>query len=105
MDEEVACKELIINSTHHTDVVVIVTDASNLKRHLLLVTQIIDLKKPCILALNMIDEATKNDIVIYYKDLEHSLGIPIVAIDARNKKGIEELKQTITTAIHSLVMR
>ncbi len=98
MDEEVACKELIINSTHHTDVVVIVTDASNLKRHLLLATQIIDLKKPCVLALNMIDEATKNDIVIYYQDLEHSLGIPIVAIDARNKKGIDELKQTITQA-------
>lgn len=97
IDEEVACKALLdVNET--IDAIIIVADASNLKRHLLLATQIIDLKKPCVLALNMIDEAEKNDITIYIDELEKLLGIPIVAINSREKKGILELKETITKA-------
>jgi ferrous iron transport protein B len=54
LDEEVACKVLVGNDI---DVAVVVTDASNLKRHLLLATQVIDLKIPVLVVLNMIDEA------------------------------------------------
>lgn len=97
MDEEVACKALL-DSAEKIDVVIIVADASNLKRHLLLATQIIDLKKPCVLALNMIDEATKNDIVIYIDELQKILGIPVVAINSRDRKGILELKEAIAKA-------
>ncbi len=98
LDEEVACKELLLNTQNNSDIVIIVTDASNLKRHLLLATQVIDLKKPCVLVLNMIDEATANDVVIYYDDLEHSLGIPVIAIDSRNKVGLDNLKNQIANA-------
>lgn len=97
IDEEVACKALLSKS-EKIDVVVIVTDASNLKRHLLLATQIIDLKKPCVLALNMIDEAIKNNITIYKDELEKLLDIPIIPINSRNKEGIHELKEAITKA-------
>lgn len=85
MDEEVACKALL-SQEEKIDVVVIVTDASNLKRHLLLATQIIDLKKPCVIALNMIDEAEKNKITIYKEELEKLLGITVVPTNSRKKK-------------------
>lgn len=97
LDEEVACKSLL-STSEKIDVVVIVADASNLKRHLLLATQIIDLKKPCVLALNMIDEAVKNNITIYKDELEKLLDIPVIPINSRNKEGIHELKEAITQA-------
>lgn len=97
LDEEVACKSLL-SSSEKIDVVVIVADASNLKRHLLLATQIIDLKMPCVLALNMIDEAVKNNITIYKDELEKLLDIPVIPINSRNKEGIHELKEAITKA-------
>jgi ferrous iron transport protein B len=100
MDEEVACKALL-SETEKQDVVVIVLDASNLKRHLLLATQILDLKMPSVVALNMIDEAEKNNITIYIAELEKLLGVKVIPVNSRNKKGIDELKQAILTAAPS----
>lgn len=97
IDEEVACKALL-SEADKQDVVVIVLDASNLKRHLLLATQILDLKMPTVVALNMIDEAEKNNITIYKDELEKLLGVQVVAVNSRNKKGIDELKQAILKA-------
>ncbi len=97
IDEAVACKALF-NEREKIDVIVIVVDASNLKRHLLLATQVIDLKKPCILALNMIDEAEKNNITIYVKELEQVLGIPVIPVNSRNKSGLEDLKEAVIRA-------
>ncbi len=97
IDEEVACKALL-SKDEKIDVVIIVADASNLKRHLLFASQVIDLKIPCILALNMVDEADKNNIVIYKDELEKLLDIPIVAINSRSKEGLEDLKKAVTTA-------
>ena len=81
-----------------TDVIVIVADASNLKRHLLLATQVVDLKKPCVLVLNMIDEADKNNITIYKEELEKLFDISVVTVNSRNKIGISDLKEAITKA-------
>ncbi len=100
IDEEVACKALL-SDTEKQDVVVIVLDASNLKRHLLLATQILDLKMPSVVALNMIDEAEKNNITIYIAELEKLLGVKVIPVNSRNKKGIEELKHAILTAAPS----
>ena len=97
MDEAVACKALL-HRAEKIDVVIIVVDASNLKRHLLLATQVIDLKMPCILALNMIDEAEKNNITIYTDELEKLLGIPVVTVNSRERKGIDALKDAVTRA-------
>lgn len=97
IDEEVACKALL-NDQEKIDVVVIVVDSSNLKRHLLLATQVIDLKKPCVMALNMIDEAEKNNITIYKEELEKLLGITVVPTNSRKKEGIKELKEAISKA-------
>jgi ferrous iron transport protein B len=97
IDEQVACKA-ILSEKNPVDVVVIVADSSNLKRHLLLATQVIDLKKACVLVLNMIDEAEKNNITIYQNELEKLMDVPVVAVDSRNKRGITELKEAIIKA-------
>lgn len=97
IDEEVACKALL-SKEEKQDVVVVVLDASNLKRHLLLATQILDLKMPTVVALNMIDEAEKNNIKIYIEELEKLLGVKVIPVNSRGKKGITELKDAIMNA-------
>ncbi len=83
------------------DIVVLVADASNLKRNLLFCTQIIDLKKPVILALTMMDLAKKKGINIDIAAMEIELGVPIVIVNPRKNKGIAELKKIIDlTANH-----
>ncbi len=100
MDEEVACKALL-SETEKQDVAVIVLDASNLKRHLLLATQILDLKIPAVVVLNMIDEAEKSNITIYTAELEKLLGVKVIPVDSRHKKGIDDLRQAILDAVPS----
>ncbi len=95
LDEEVACKVLLGNDI---DVSVVVTDSSNLKRHLLLATQVIDLKIPVIVVLNMIDEADALGLKINKEELSRLLGVKIVAVNSRTKEGFEELKSIITGA-------
>ena len=98
IDEDVACKTILNTASDKLDVIVIVADATNIKRHLLLATQLIDLKIPCVLALNMIDEAEKQNITIYKNELENLLGIAVVFINSRKKVGLEELKNEIIKA-------
>jgi ferrous iron transport protein B len=79
----------------HPDIVVIVADASNLKRNLLLYTQVADLKIPVIIALNMMDVARKNGTDINIDDLAVKLGVRIVPISARQDENVKELKEAI----------
>lgn len=95
LDEEVACKVLLGNDI---DVAVVVTDASNLKRHLLLATQVIDLKIPVIVVLNMIDEADALGLKINKDELSRLLGVTIVTVNSRTHQGLDELKNKITEA-------
>jgi ferrous iron transport protein B len=80
------------------DLVVVILDASNLKRNLLLYTQVADLKIPVIVALNMMDLAKKGDITIDVDAFAQKLGVPVVPIAARKVEGIDQLKQAITFA-------
>jgi ferrous iron transport protein B len=102
LDEWVSYKVLLHQDTDtRTDVLVAVADASNLKRNLLFVTQLIDLKLPVVLALTMMDLARKKGIDIDLKELERELGVPVVAVNPRRQKGIPELKKAIEqTAQH-----
>jgi ferrous iron transport protein B len=77
------------------DIILIVTDASNIKRHLLLATQLIDLGRPCMLVLNMIDAANANGIHIDEEKLASALHVPVVSCNARNNEGIEKLKDKL----------
>ncbi|MDN5285628.1 MAG: feoB [Mucilaginibacter sp.] len=80
------------------DLIVVILDASNLKRNLLLYTQIADLKIPVVVALNMIDVSEKAGITIDVGLFAEKLGVPVVPISARKIKGIDQLKKTIAYA-------
>jgi ferrous iron transport protein B len=80
------------------DLVVVILDASNLKRNLLLYTQVADLKIPVVVALNMMDVAKKDGISINVNSLAAKLGVPVVPISARRNEGIDELKTNISYA-------
>ena len=77
------------------DVFVIVVDASNLKRNLLFCSQIMDLKKPVVVALTMVDLAKKKGIQIDLQELERELGVPVVSVNPRKQRGIPQLKKVI----------
>jgi ferrous iron transport protein B len=84
------------------DVYIVVVDASNLKRNLLFCTQIIDLKKPVVLALTMVDLAKKKGIQIDLAELEIELGVPVVSVNPRKQKGIAQLKKAVEQTASNL---
>src|SRR5207249_5543621 len=95
-DEWVSYKVLLNqDKTLKADVVVAIADASNLKRNLLFCTQIIDLKVPVVIALTMMDLAKRKGLKIDITELERELGVPIIIVNPRKKKGITQLKKAI----------
>ena len=95
-DEWVAYRVLMQqDSAIQPDMVILIADASNLKRNLLFASQIIDLKIPVVIALTMLDIARKKGIRVDVEELERSLGVPIVPINPRRNKGINQLKKAI----------
>ena len=96
-DERIVFEVLADKSnSSHPDLVVIVADASNLKRNLLLYTQVADLKIPVIIALNMMDVARKAGTEIDVDALAARLGVQIVPISARQGENINGLKEAIS---------
>lgn len=99
-DEYVAYEALINpNPEEPLELIIVVVDASNLQRNLLFCSQIMDLKKPVIVALSMMDIAKKNGVQIDIPSLSRAMGVPIVAINPRKAKGIDELKKTIAQTV------
>ena len=84
------------------DIFLLIADASNLKRNLLFCSQLIDLKKPVIVALTMMDLAKKKDIQIDIAGLERELGVPVIPVNPRKNKGIKELKKAIELTAENL---
>jgi ferrous iron transport protein B len=102
-DEWVAYKVLLNQDEEvKPDMVVLVADASNLKRNLLFSSQIIDLKVPVVVALTMMDLAGKKGTQIDIPGLERELGVPIIAVNPRKNKGIAPLKKAIELAAEKL---
>ena len=97
-DENVVI-ELLLNKNDklYPDVIVVVSEVENLKRNLLLFTQIKDLEIPTILVINMIDRMKYKGISLDIPYLESQLKTKIVLVSSRKGTGIEELKNTITT--------
>jgi ferrous iron transport protein B len=102
-DEWVSYKVLMNQDAEvKPELVVVVADASTLKRNLLFVSQVIDLKIPVVLALTMMDVARKKDIAVNVKSLARELGIPVVAVNPRKNKGIDLLKKTLAETAKKL---
>jgi len=96
-DEQVTY-DVLLNEDHeeHPDILVVIVDASNLKRNLLFASQIIDLKTPTVIALTMMDLARKKGVEIDVAGLERELGVPVIPINPRKNKGISQLKKTLS---------
>tara|TARA_A100000164_G_scaffold57671_1_gene46332 strand:+ start:3721 stop:5817 length:2097 start_codon:yes stop_codon:yes gene_type:complete len=96
MDESVVV-ELLLNKKDFDfpDVAVVVTDVENLKRNLLLFTQIKDLEIPTVLVINMSDQMKIKGIKINLEKLEEKLDTKVVLVSTRINSGINELKQTL----------
>ncbi|TAD96237.1 MAG: ferrous iron transporter B, partial [Bacteroidetes bacterium] len=94
-DEKVAV-DILLNPKHelHPDLVVVVIDAANLQRNLLLFTQIQDLGIPVIIALNMLDVAQKSGLNYDLEYLRRELQTEIVPINARTAEGVDILAKT-----------
>ncbi|MEO7265965.1 MAG: ferrous iron transport protein B [Ferruginibacter sp.] len=101
-DEWVSYKVLLQQDKDvQADMIVVVADASNLKRNLLFCTQIIDLKLPVVICLTMMDLARKNGTQVDIPGLERELGVPVVAINPRKNKGITALKKAIEISVEN----
>ncbi|WP_339711478.1 ferrous iron transport protein B [uncultured Kriegella sp.] len=96
LDESVAV-ELLLNKNDkdHPDVVVLISDVENLKRNLLLFTQIKDLKIPTILVINMADRMSRKGISLDIALLEEKLNTRIALVSTRKSTGIDHLKELI----------
>lgn len=78
------------------DVIINVVDASSLERNLYLTLQLLELKKPVILALNMMDIVEERGMVIDIRRLSEMLGrIPVVPVSARKRTGLDDLMQAM----------
>lgn len=92
-DERIAANALI---TLNADVIINVIDACHLERHLYLTSQILELNKPVIIVLNMMDIATQRGIKVDVQSLEKQLGCPVLPIQAHKKIGLEALHKAIS---------
>jgi len=96
LDEDIAVKVLTDKSNkYYPDVVIVVVDVENLKRNLLLYTQVKDLGLPTILAINMQDQMKGRGISIDIENLEKDLKTKIALISSKKNKGFYKLKELI----------
>jgi len=100
LDEQVAMEVLrgLRKDTRPPEVVIVVVDASNLQRNLYLVSQLIELGRPLVVALNMMDVAERRGVRISPENLSKELGVPVVPVVGHKRRGIIELKDAISTA-------
>lgn len=94
-DEQITA-QAIINLNFHC--IINVIDACHLERHLYLTSQILELGKPVIIALNMMDIAQQRGIHIDLLALEQHLGCPVIAIQAHKNIGISDLQAVVLRA-------
>ena len=83
------------------DLVVCVLDASNLGRNLYLLSQVLELGLPTVVAVNMLDVAESRGVKIDWEELEKRLGVPVIPTQAVRHVGISDLKAAIHRAVDS----
>ena len=99
--EEIVSRNFIVRD--QPDVVINIVDATNLERNLYLTLQLLELGRPVVVALNMMDEVRSHGDSIDLAGLEKGLGVPVVAICARKGEGIDELvSRAMEAAVLSL---
>ena len=87
--EEIVSRDFILNQK--PDGIINIVDATNIERNLYLTLQLLELRVPMVLALNMMDEVRSNGGTIDVKKMSDALGIPVVPISAAKGEGVSEL--------------
>ena len=96
IDESIVLKTLLKKDIKESpDVILVVADVENLKRNLLLFSQIKDLEIPTVLAINMVDQMSRKGITIDLSLLKKELNTEVVLISARKNEGIDDVKAAI----------
>src|SRR5438874_3300601 len=97
LDEEIARDALLGRNVAipTADVIVIVADATNLVRNLYLATQLIETGQPIVIALTMFDLAELSHLNINVDKLSEALGVPVVPVVAKQRKGLDDLAKTV----------
>ncbi|MBR2062612.1 MAG: 50S ribosome-binding GTPase, partial [Anaerotignum sp.] len=91
-NEEIVTRDFILNEK--PDGIINIVDATNIERNLYLTLQLIEMRIPMVLALNMMDEVRNNGGTIDIQKMSEELGIPVVPISAAKNEGIDELLKT-----------
>lgn len=100
-DDSVSLDEKIARdyvAAHEADLIINIVDASNIERNLYLSSQLVEMRVPMILVLNMMDVAKRQGIRIDHHQLSTSLGCPVIPVSAANGEGIAELQAMINQA-------
>jgi len=99
-DEEVTSRVILgqFPGEAAPEVLVVVLDASNLEQHLVFAQEVIELGRPTVVALNMVDLAERDGLVLDPEALEQALGVPVVPTVAVRRKGLAELAAAIAVA-------
>ncbi|KAF5060280.1 Fe(2+) transporter FeoB [anaerobic digester metagenome] len=90
--EEIVSRDFILNEK--PDGIINIVDATNIERNLYLTLQLLEMRIPMVLALNMMDEVRNNGGTINVEKMSEELGIPVIPISAAKNEGIEELLQS-----------
>ncbi len=96
-NEEIVTRDFILNQ--HPDGIINIVDATNIERNLYLSLQLLEMRIPMVIALNMMDEVRNNGGTIHIEKMSQLLGVPVLPISAAKNEGITELINTaVTTA-------
>ena len=89
--EEIVSRDFILKN--HPDGIINIVDATNIERNLYLTLQLLELRIPMVVALNMMDEMTANGGTVDIEKLSAALGVPVIPISAVKNKGVSELTE------------
>lgn len=96
-DERVVAETLLASPELRPDAVAVMIDATNLRRGLLLFSQIHDLGLPCLLVPTMCDQVEREGLILDLEALEKKLAVPIAAVNGRTGEGVDRLKKLLST--------
>ena len=86
-------------ATSVPDLILCVVDANNLERNLFLVSQLLELNRPTVIAVNMIDVASRHGLVVDCQQLSKLLGVAVVPVQANQKRGFEQLRAALVRSL------
>ena len=101
-DDEIVARDYLVSG--EAQLIINIVDASNLERNLYLTTQLLELKLPMILVVNMLDIAKQHHVTVDLEALQKQLGVPTVGIIASREKGLHELKNCLIDCLSTPII-